>query len=63
MTCITKINKITAYIMIFQNKYIHVIVSVTYYMADMISLMHFRFSPLSRAEEEKKSLFDSLVIN
>lgn len=55
MICITKINKITAYIMIFQNKYIYVMVSFTYCITDIISLMHFRFSPPSRAEEEKKS--------
>lgn len=55
MTCITKINKITAYIMIFQNKYINVILLFIYYMDDMISMMYSRFFPPSRAEEEKKS--------
>ena len=48
MTCVIEFNITITYMMIFQNKYTHIITSVTYYTADMLALI---YSNISQKQE------------
>ena len=46
MTCVIKFNITTTYIVIFQNKYKHIILLFTYCMTDIVPLMYFKISSI-----------------